>query len=84
MILGQSGTGFECKRRLEKMNFEDRWLADNFFLTATHDYGMKGSDLKTIFQAENCPQIVFIPKESSVRKSGGEMTGFNSYSGEVH
>jgi len=77
-----NSTNYKCKRRLEKMNFEDRWIADNFLLTATHDYGMKGSDLKTIFQAENCPQIVFIPKESSVRKSGGEMTGFNSYSGE--
>jgi hypothetical protein len=59
------------------MQFEDRWLADNFLITATHDYGKEGSDLSETFKVgEQCPTVVYIPKESEVKTAkDGELKG---------
>ena len=78
---------FKCKRLLKKprMQFEDRWLADNFLITGTHDYGKEGSELsKTLQVRQQCPTIVYIPKESEVKTGkDGELKGVSKWDGKV-
>lgn len=79
-------SNLKCKRLLKKprMQFEDRWLADNFLITATHDYGKEGSDLSETFKVgEQCPTVVYIPKESEVKTAkDGELKGVRTWDGK--